>query len=759
MATEIEKLIVEMDAKVDEYMADMRKSAKVTDKAVDDITKDLKRMSKRQNSTAKSSSNLKFHVLAAATAVAAVGVGIINVAKKFQTYEASLKTATGSTENAAMAMEALQDFAATTPFSIDKSIEAFVKLRNMGLDPGEAALQSYGNTAVALGKDLSQMIEAVADAATGEFERLKEFGIKSKSIGDEVAFTFQGQTTRVGKNAEEITAFLQSIGNENFAGAMEEQFNTLNGLMSNFGDNVDRIAKGIGDAGFTELISEMFSFANAELEEFANMINSGEVEARLDAVFQQFAGFGKDLDGLFSTIGDMWNSLMNEIPDASEESVDMAGKIFSNFPEHFRAFIKVATVEFLDFVNNLIDRSEYLVDAVAAIFTDDTIEAAGKRLDTALARNASIRQDTIDGIFAEMEADIAATEVKRKNAEGLTEKFLQEREKRRKANEDENGDVLSQFKIEGEDGGDGAKVSAKEKKELEALQNSRQRRLDDIQKRQEDQAAADQTAVEALAARLESEQELIDQAEESKLLTEIEAKEKRKELDDEYRAGLEELAETDLERLYERLELDLELQEQLLDKKLINEEQYALNVDKINRKGMEERIKLAQKEARAKAGLENLTLNTAIGAIETLGKKSEKAAKAAFYIKKIQKGSEAFVNTAAAVTEALPNYPLAAATGIAGALEIAAIASQEFEGGSNAPTPVAAPDLSDDSSSSSSEEFQDVKVDDTVAGADGSFNSNAQVIRFEAEAGDTVAEALADALNNSQKNGKSKGST
>ena len=36
-----------------------------------------------------------------------------------------------------------------------------------------------------MGKDLSQMIEAVADATTGEFERLKEFGIKAGKEGDD----------------------------------------------------------------------------------------------------------------------------------------------------------------------------------------------------------------------------------------------------------------------------------------------------------------------------------------------------------------------------------------------------------------------------------------------------------------------------------------------------------------------------------------------------------------------------------------------
>jgi hypothetical protein len=59
-------------------------------------------------------------------------------------------------------------------------------------------------------------------------ERLKEFGIKAKSQGDQVTFTFQGVSTTVGKNSREIEAYLRSIGDVQFAGAMEEQADTLN---------------------------------------------------------------------------------------------------------------------------------------------------------------------------------------------------------------------------------------------------------------------------------------------------------------------------------------------------------------------------------------------------------------------------------------------------------------------------------------------------------------------------------------------------
>lgn len=174
---------------------------------------------------------------------AAGAVGLVSLAtsamdtyRSFESLNASLKTVTGSAEAAEAAFALIEDFATTTPYSLEEAVRAFVKLKAMGLDPSREALTSYGNTAAAMGKSLNDMIEAVADAATGEFERLKEFGIKARVQGDQVAFTFQGITTVVGKNAEEIQQYLLSIGNTEFAGAMADQMNTVNGAISNLGD-------------------------------------------------------------------------------------------------------------------------------------------------------------------------------------------------------------------------------------------------------------------------------------------------------------------------------------------------------------------------------------------------------------------------------------------------------------------------------------------------------------------------------------------
>ena len=193
---------------------------------LDKFNKTKKRGSKRAKEYAKSTRGMTSATRLFAGAVAAVGLTnlgrqMVDVIVETEKLKGSLVTMTGSAEAAEGAFAALTRFAKQTPFTLDQSVTAFVRMKSLGLVPTESALKSFGNTSAAMGKDLTQMIEAVADATTGEFERLKEFGIKAKQNGDEVSLTFQGVTTTIGNNAQEITGYLESIGNVQFAGAME----------------------------------------------------------------------------------------------------------------------------------------------------------------------------------------------------------------------------------------------------------------------------------------------------------------------------------------------------------------------------------------------------------------------------------------------------------------------------------------------------------------------------------------------------------
>ncbi len=196
-------------------------------------------------------------------ALAGVGIGlagaasVIDTAKSYESLKASLVTATGSAEEASSAFVKLQRFAAQTPFTLDQSIKGFVRLKNLGLDPSEAALRSYGNTAGAMNKSLMDMIEAVADASVGEFERLKEFGIKAAKEGDKVVFSFRGTKTAVKNDAKSIEKYLMDLGNTKFAGGMAQQSKTIGGQISNLQDNFDQLKFAMWQSGMGEAVMKL----------------------------------------------------------------------------------------------------------------------------------------------------------------------------------------------------------------------------------------------------------------------------------------------------------------------------------------------------------------------------------------------------------------------------------------------------------------------------------------------------------------------
>ncbi len=200
---------------------------------------------------------------------------IFNANTTFERLSASLKTVTGSTKAAQEAFTLIEKFAINTPYQLNEIVEAFIRLKALGLDPSEEALTSYGNTASAFSKNMIDFVEAVADATVGEFERLKSFGIKANTLTDEVKFTFAGVTTTVKKNAADIEKYLRSLGDVNFAGAMDEQMKTgamdeqmktMNGVLSNIEDSFEKIYRQIGQSGLNEALKSTFTQFNELVE-------------------------------------------------------------------------------------------------------------------------------------------------------------------------------------------------------------------------------------------------------------------------------------------------------------------------------------------------------------------------------------------------------------------------------------------------------------------------------------------------------------
>ena len=223
----------------------------------------MKSARKSTDGMKKSTSSLTkaMGALAGVFGVGMIAKGIFDVNRESQKLMASLKTLTGSTKNASVAFRFIEEIATRLPETVADVGQAFKQMTALGLEPSSRALISYGNTAAALGFSLRDMVEAVAAATTGEMDSLKKFGVLAKAQGDDIEFTFQGISTTVKKNADDISDYLISIGEVQFAGAAADQMDTIDGALSNMGDSFAGVARAIGEAGLNDLIIDMAKFA------------------------------------------------------------------------------------------------------------------------------------------------------------------------------------------------------------------------------------------------------------------------------------------------------------------------------------------------------------------------------------------------------------------------------------------------------------------------------------------------------------------
>lgn len=203
----------------------------------------------------------------AAMGAAGAAVGF-KEAFDLETYKAQLETATGSTEKAAELMKNAIAMANKTPFEGGELVEATAMLEAMGMD-SKKWLTYAGNMAGATGKDIMQATEAIIDAQAGEWERMKEFGIKGVDNMDD----------------------LVQIMNKRFAGGMEKLAGTTKGIWSTVtGVTKNSLAKiiGIMDDGSVRQGSALDK-VKTKLSELADKMTQWQNDGTIEAAAEKAA--------------------------------------------------------------------------------------------------------------------------------------------------------------------------------------------------------------------------------------------------------------------------------------------------------------------------------------------------------------------------------------------------------------------------------------------------------------------------------------
>lgn len=400
---------------------------------------------------------------------------LVDSQRNFDKLNSGLITMTGSAENAAKAFSVLQQFAKETPYGLNQAVEGFTKLVALGLNPSKEALISYGNTAAAMGKDLNQMIEAVADASTFEFERLKEFGIKSSQQADTVSFTFRGVTTTVKKNSEEIQKYLLNIGNTDFAGAMETRSKTLDGQLSSLADSFDGLVLAVAQSGFGDAVGEQAATAEDAITALTDAIASNEIAATL-----------QDWVALFNESFKFISDALNDLAfDTEDKSVDMSDSL-GTIPDAIREWlpdIQQTFHEVIAWFQRIDDYAVALGQTIADVFDPSKTAAL-----------------TFKNLTAEADAAYAAS-IKRAEAESQAitdrskqrKKEIEEQRKQYDERKKQEIDLASLVNKKGGTGGVGTtddKAAKAAAKKAEQLRNQAQDYLDTLARQNNDELKA-----------------------------------------------------------------------------------------------------------------------------------------------------------------------------------------------------------------------------------------------------------------------------
>ena len=165
----------------------------------------------------------------------------IEGAGNIEQYRNTLETVLKDSNKARKKLAWASRFANKTPFETEEVVGGMTKLQSYGIEgdrilktTNRTYLEMIGDMASGMGKSFDQAIEAVADARTGELERLKEFGITKnmiaefgKSKGLEI-FNSKGQIN----DLELFNKTLFEMMDSRFGGAMEKQAKTFKGGLS-----------------------------------------------------------------------------------------------------------------------------------------------------------------------------------------------------------------------------------------------------------------------------------------------------------------------------------------------------------------------------------------------------------------------------------------------------------------------------------------------------------------------------------------------
>ncbi|MEG0069793.1 MAG: hypothetical protein RR795_02775 [Cetobacterium sp.] len=309
-----EKVITENSERLNTARAKVREYAKSiaeTTKRTEEGKKKLQEWGKSAMSTMDS---IVKRAAQATVAIASVVSGFavkegFGEAMNMEGYKMQLETATKSTEKAGQLMSNAIKFANSTPFETGEVVESTAKMEAYGIS-SKRWLKDVADMAGATNKSIDQATEAMADGVMGEFERLKEFGIKkeqlieaaAKKYGKNIVFNKRGQI----KDEAKLQDILQAEMQKKFSGGAEKQAKTMKGLWSTVtGVTKSSLAKIVGmTEDGTIKQGSLYMKLKEQVERVVAVLNRWQEDGTIDKIAEKVTKAVENMITFFSDLFD-----------------------------------------------------------------------------------------------------------------------------------------------------------------------------------------------------------------------------------------------------------------------------------------------------------------------------------------------------------------------------------------------------------------------------------------------------------------------
>lgn len=194
--------------------------------------------------------------------------GFISAASSMDTFRIQLLAVTKSVKEADKALDAIREFARTSPLGTRDVVQAFVRMRAVGIEPTMEQMKTLGGVAVLFNREMTDILNSFIGLNK---RTLREVGIEIDRTGSKAIIQSGNIRKVVEKDSASIRGALMETWAERFPEAIEVAKSTFAAHMELLNSEIEEFNARLG-AQFLPMLKDVIVELSASIQDFQKHI-------------------------------------------------------------------------------------------------------------------------------------------------------------------------------------------------------------------------------------------------------------------------------------------------------------------------------------------------------------------------------------------------------------------------------------------------------------------------------------------------------